>query len=83
MAYGQRPSVLGARGGSRGTWKRVPPGHNVGIAVKADGGENVFSTSSHDLETMEHECIRLVPDVVNDVVTKFWRKHWVGGHHIG
>ena len=44
MVYGQRLGVLGT-GGSRGIWKRVPQGHN-GIAVEADGGENIFSTSS-------------------------------------
>lgn len=44
MVYGQSSGVLGT-GGSRGIWKRVPPGHN-GIAVEADGGENIFSTES-------------------------------------
>ena len=44
MVYGQSSGVLGT-GGSRGIWKRVPPGHN-GTAVEADGGENIFSISS-------------------------------------
>ena len=43
MVNDQRSGVVSWGVGS--IWKRVPPGHDVKIAVEADGGEDVLSAT--------------------------------------
>ena len=72
VVYGQRPSVIGW--GVGGIRKRVPPGHHIGIVAKTDG-ENEFSISKSPRfgnNRTRPECIRLVVELVDGVVVKFW-----------
>ena len=70
MVYGQRSGVLGTGGveGSGKAFRRATTALLLKLMVK----KIFFRPRVHDLEIMGHECIRLVPDVLNDVVTKFW-----------
>ena len=68
VVYGQRPSVEG--GGVGGIRKHVP----VGIVAKTDE-ENEFSISRSPRfgnNRTRPECIRLVVELVDNVVIKFW-----------
>lgn len=50
------------------TRKHLPPGHDIGIAITADGGENVFSVSGGPYFGNDGECpeyIRLVAGLAN------------------
>jgi len=81
MVDDQRSSV--ACGGVGGVRKRVPPGHEVGIVVEADGGEDVFSASSCPRlgdDGAGLEDIGLIAELVNDVVVNLGREPLTGRH---